>query len=168
MQMLPIPKPMLDDRPSGTEGLHRGGGLWNNSTALFLAIFLIVGVMSLLSLWGLGPLPVVARWFFPFVQLEPMAPRLRSRVDATPTVPLLQSEIDLLRVTSISLGKAPLAVICGREVGEGEFFRLKTARGTFPVRVEAIYDGSVRISHGSEIILAKLRPLAPPPRHPTK
>lgn len=152
--------------PSNTKSrLRSSGGLWGNGTAIFVVLPLAGALV-----WGVSFLTMKHRADSPIPTAtdsaaeEPREHPVASRFASTKVPPLPQSEIDSLRVTSISLGQHPIAILNGRQVAEGEFFRLTTPRGTFPLRVEMISDGGVKLSHGEQAIRLKLQPLATPPR----
>ena len=65
---------------------------------------------------------------------------------------------DMLRVSSIALGRAPIAVVNGTLVSKGDAVRLQTGEGIVFVRVKSIRDGVVEFSYGNQTICASLGP----------
>lgn len=78
----------------------------------------------------------------------------------TPAPSLAQISAGLLRVTAISLGHPRLAVINGRQVGEGDFLAVPVpaASVTIKLKVLKIGDGRIELSDGIQIITAWLAP----------
>jgi len=76
-----------------------------------------------------------------------------SPVDPTTVVPISS---DMLKVSSIALGRSPVAIINGHAVGVGEAVQVKTTNGTVSVRVVSIRDGSVQFQYGDQTIFANL------------
>lgn len=72
--------------------------------------------------------------------------------------------VDMLRISSIALGNAPLAVVNGQRLATGDLLEVKTPAGPATLRVVGIEDGTVHFKYGSQIIDAKW--MAPPT--PTK
>ena len=83
------------------------------------------------------------------------------------SVPVLP---DMLHVTSIALGKVPLAIVNGKRVAEGDWLEVKTDRGIGAVQVEKIEDRVVHFRSGEISIEAKLvQPsVAPSPSRPPR
>jgi len=63
----------------------------------------------------------------------------------------------MLKVSSIALGKTPVAIINGAAVGEGAMIQVQTTNGTANLRVISIRDGVVQFKYGDQTILANLR-----------
>ncbi|HYR22222.1 MAG TPA: hypothetical protein VEP30_04755 [Chthoniobacterales bacterium] len=68
---------------------------------------------------------------------------------------------DMLHVSSIALGRAPVAVVNGRIIGEGASVTLETPEGSATLRATSIVDGAVRFRYGSQTISANLRQTFP-------
>jgi hypothetical protein len=64
---------------------------------------------------------------------------------------------DMLKVSSIALGKTPVAIINGAAVGEGAMIQVQTTNGVANVRVVSIRDGIVQFKYGDQTIVANLR-----------
>ena len=64
---------------------------------------------------------------------------------------------DLFKVSSIALGKNPVAIINGVAVGEGGTVQVQTANGIVNVQVAQIRDGLVQFKYGDQTIFANLR-----------
>ena len=63
---------------------------------------------------------------------------------------------DMLHVSSIALGRVPLAVVNGTPIAEGGSLEVQTASGNATLRVTSIIDGAVRFKSGSQTISANL------------
>jgi hypothetical protein len=63
---------------------------------------------------------------------------------------------DMLHVSSITLGRAPMAVVNGVFVSEGTSIRMQTPDGNVDLRVGKIRDGAVEFRYGKEIISVNL------------
>jgi hypothetical protein len=72
--------------------------------------------------------------------------------------PLVPVNPEMLHVSSIALGSAPLTIVNGKRLAEGEWLVVPTPLGDASVRVVQIEDGVVRFRHGGETISAKLQP----------
>jgi hypothetical protein len=64
---------------------------------------------------------------------------------------------DMLKVSSIALGKNPVAIVNGTEVSKGATLQVQTTNGTANVTVISIRDGVVEFKYGDQTILANLR-----------
>ena len=64
---------------------------------------------------------------------------------------------DMLRVSSIALGKTPEAIVNGLPVCEGVVVRVQTTNGIAAVRVVSIRDGMVQFQYGDQTIFANMR-----------
>jgi hypothetical protein len=64
---------------------------------------------------------------------------------------------EMLDVTSIALGRAPVAVVNGEVITEGASLQLQTNAGKAILRVISIRDGLVKFRCGDQIIAANLR-----------
>ena len=63
---------------------------------------------------------------------------------------------DMLHVSSIALGRAPVAVVNGRIIGEGASVTLETPDGNATLRVARIRDGAVEFRYGGQTISVSL------------
>ena len=63
---------------------------------------------------------------------------------------------DMLHVSSIALGRAPVAVVNGRIIGEGASVTLETPEGNAILRVARIRDGAVEFRSGGQTISVNL------------
>ncbi|HST29441.1 MAG TPA: hypothetical protein VLK27_01220 [Chthoniobacterales bacterium] len=75
-------------------------------------------------------------------------------VDPTVVVPV---SADMVRVSSIALGRTPVAIVNGVAVEEGGTVRVQTTNGLAAVQILRIRDGVVECKYGEQMILAKLR-----------
>jgi len=75
--------------------------------------------------------------------------------------PSIEITAEMLHVTSISLGRVPLAVVNGTPITEGELLELQTASGNATLRVTNILDGTVRLKYGNQTISVSLRQVLP-------
>jgi hypothetical protein len=75
-------------------------------------------------------------------------------VDRTIVVPVSS---DMLKVSSIALGRMPVAIVNGVAVEEGGAVRVQTTNGAAAVEVVHIRDGLVEFKYGEQTILANLR-----------
>jgi hypothetical protein len=64
---------------------------------------------------------------------------------------------DMLKVTSIVLGRTPVAIVNGIAVTQGGTVQVHTANGIADLHVVSIRDGVVQFKYGEQIILANLR-----------
>ena len=64
---------------------------------------------------------------------------------------------DMLKVSSIALGKDPVAIVNGTEVSEGATIQVETTNGIANVQVVSIRDGVVQFKYGDQTILVNLR-----------
>jgi hypothetical protein len=78
--------------------------------------------------------------------------------------PSLSVEItaEMLHVSSIALGRVPLAVVNGTPITEGGSLEVQTASGSATLHVLSIVDGSVRFKNGNQTISANLGQTFPP------
>jgi len=72
------------------------------------------------------------------------------------TLPLVTS--DMLHVSSIALGRAPIAVVNGALASEDAAVPLQTGEGIVFVQVKSIRDGVVEFQYGNQTISASLSP----------
>ena len=63
---------------------------------------------------------------------------------------------DMLHVSSIALGRVPVAVINGRIIGEGASVTLETPEGNATLRVQKIRDGAVEFRYLGQTISINL------------
>ena len=78
--------------------------------------------------------------------------------------PLVEINEEMLHVSSIALGRVPLAFVNGTLITEGGSLEVETARGNATLQVTSIVDGAVRFKYGSQTISANLRQAVPPKR----
>ncbi len=64
---------------------------------------------------------------------------------------------DMLKVSSIALGKDPVAIVNGTELSEGATMQVQTTNGIANLTVVSIRDGIVQFKYGDQTILANLR-----------
>ena len=64
---------------------------------------------------------------------------------------------DMLKVTSIALGRTPVAIVNGVAVTQGGTVQVHTTNGIADLRVISIRDGVVQFKYGDQTILANLR-----------
>ena len=72
--------------------------------------------------------------------------------------PVVKIDPAALNVTAISLGQPRLAIVNGRQLGEGDEVLTDAAR----LRIVKISDGEVEFSSGAQVVLARLAPPKPP------
>ena len=75
-------------------------------------------------------------------------------VDPTVVVPVSS---DMFKVSSIALGRTPVAIVNGVAVGEGGTVQVHTSNGIATVEVVKIRDGLVQFKYGEQTIFANLR-----------
>ena len=63
---------------------------------------------------------------------------------------------EMLHVTSIALGRSPIAVVNGAFVTEGATIQLSMPEGNVSLRVQKIRDGAVDFRYGGKTICANL------------
>lgn len=78
---------------------------------------------------------------------------------APPPAPVVKISPDAVHVTAISLGNPRLAIINGKQLGEGDELVASAAR----LRITKISDGEIELSNGAQVILARLETPKPPP-----
>ena len=83
----------------------------------------------------------------------------KALVGLTPPDPTAASPVtsDMLTVSSIALGRVPVAIVNGILVSEGGIVRVQTSKGPVNVQVVRISDGLVQFQSGDQVILANLR-----------
>jgi len=64
---------------------------------------------------------------------------------------------DMLKVTSIALGRTPVAIVNGVAVTQGGLVQVHTTNGTADLHVLSIRDGVVQFKYGDQTILTNLR-----------
>lgn len=64
---------------------------------------------------------------------------------------------DMLKVSSVALGRSPVAIVNGVAVGEGGTVQVHTTNGVAAIEVVKIRDGLVQFKYGEETIFANLR-----------
>jgi hypothetical protein len=64
---------------------------------------------------------------------------------------------DVFKVSSIALGRSPIAIVNGLVVSEGGTVQVQTANGIVTVRVVSIQDSVVQFKYGEQTIFANLR-----------
>lgn len=81
-----------------------------------------------------------------------------SRSEATPVPMVVQIDADVLRISAIVLGHPRLAVINGRTVAEGDTIVVHTPARAVAVtlRVLKISEGQVKLSDGTQVVMARL------------
>ena len=65
---------------------------------------------------------------------------------------------DAIHVTAISLGQPRLAIVNGKQLGEGDEVMAAATR----LRIVKISDGEVELSSGPQVVMARLAPPKPP------
>lgn len=81
-----------------------------------------------------------------------------------PTVeqsPSIEITAEMLHVSSIALGRVPLAIVNGTSITEGASLEINTAGGKATLRVTGIVDGAVQFKCGSQTISASLQKAFP-------
>jgi hypothetical protein len=73
--------------------------------------------------------------------------------------PVARINPDAIRVTAISLGQPRLAIVNGRQLGEGDEVIAAATR----LRIVKISDGEVELSTGAQVVLAHLTAAKMPP-----
>jgi hypothetical protein len=64
---------------------------------------------------------------------------------------------DMLKISSIALGRTPVAIVNGTTVSEGGIVKLQTTNGIAYLRVVSIRDGLIEFEYGDQTIFANLR-----------
>ncbi len=64
---------------------------------------------------------------------------------------------DMLKVSSIALGRTPVAIVNGIAVTQGGTVQVHTTNGTADLHVVSIRDGVVQFKYGDQTIFANLR-----------
>jgi hypothetical protein len=123
--------------------------------------FVSIGHLGLMAAVALGTATVVGGSGYMIRELHRQAGIARAVVGlpATPVDPSLLVPIsaDMLKVSSIALGKTPEAIINGVPVGEGGMISIQTTNGIATVRVVRISDGMVQFKYGEQTLVASLR-----------
>jgi hypothetical protein len=78
--------------------------------------------------------------------------------------PSVEITAEMLHVSSIALGRLPLALVNGRPITEGGSLEVQTTSGNATLHVTSIIDGTVRFKYGNQTISANLRQAVPPKR----
>lgn len=71
-----------------------------------------------------------------------------------PPPPVVKISPEAIHVTAISLGQPRLAIVNGKQLGEGDEVVAEAAR----LRIVKISDGEVEFSSGAQVVLARLAP----------
>jgi hypothetical protein len=71
-----------------------------------------------------------------------------------PPPPVVKINLEAIQVTAISLGQPRLAIVNGRQLGEGDEVVAEAA----PLRIVKISDGEVEFSSGTQVVMARLAP----------
>jgi hypothetical protein len=69
---------------------------------------------------------------------------------------------EMLKVSSIAMGKTPLVIVNGQRLAPGDWLDVKTERGVATLVVEKIEDGAVHFRNGDMTIDAKMAPRSKP------
>jgi hypothetical protein len=75
----------------------------------------------------------------------------------TPPAPVVKINPDAIHVSAISLGNPRLAIVNGKQRGEGD----EVMAAATQLRIVKISDGEVELSSGAQVVLARL---ATPPK----
>lgn len=71
-----------------------------------------------------------------------------------PPAPVVKINPDAIQITAISLGKPKLAIVNGKQLGEGD----EVVAAATKLRLTKISDGEVEFSSGAQIVTARLAP----------
>jgi hypothetical protein len=71
-----------------------------------------------------------------------------------PPAPVAKISSEGIKVTAISLGRPRLAIVNGKQLGEGDEVMASATR----LRIVKISDGEIELSSGSQVIMARLLP----------
>lgn len=123
--------------------------------------FVSIGHLGLMAAVALGTASVVGGSGYLIRELHRQV-GIASAVVGLPAPPvdptvLIPISADMLKVSSIALGKTPAAIINGVPVGEGGMVNIQTPNGIAAVRVVRISDGMVQFQHGEQTLVANLR-----------
>jgi hypothetical protein len=110
--------------------------------------FISIGQVSLFAGFAVVTAAVVGGSGYVIREAHRQVAVVRS-VAGLPTPPLVTPE--MLQISSIALGRVPMAVINGVLVSEGAAIQLQTSGGIAILRVEKIKDGEVEFRYGREI-----------------
>jgi hypothetical protein len=123
--------------------------------------FVSIGHLGLMAAVALGTATVVGGSGYMIRELHRQAGIARAVVGlpAPPVDPnlLIPISADMLKVSSIALGKTPETIINGVAVGEGGMISIQTTNGIATVRVVRISDGMVQFKYGEQTLVASLR-----------
>lgn len=75
-------------------------------------------------------------------------------IDPATVVPVSS---DMLKITSIALGRSPIAIVNSVAVSEGGIVKIQTSKGTANVQLVRIQDGLVQFQYGEHPIFVNLR-----------
>jgi hypothetical protein len=169
--------PLLYSAVSRPERGASDGPLASRSRSSSITVFSFVGGFLLLVL------AILAIWIY-FSEQEPPRPepladrdtqrkRALSGTPVTPASPPAAGEAfvrvtpDMFRVTSIALGDAPLAIINGKRVAEGDSLQVTVGGREIFLHVAKIEDGVVHLAHAEQVIDVHLAPAtSKTPGHP--
>ncbi len=123
--------------------------------------FVSFGHLGLMAAVALGTATVVGGSGYLIRELHRQAGIARAVVGlpAPPVDPnvLVPISADMLKVSSIALGKTPAAIINGVPVGVEGIVNIQTNNGIAAVRVVRISDGMVQFKYGEQTLVANLR-----------
>ena len=74
-----------------------------------------------------------------------------------PVVPVVKIDPNAIHVTAISLGQPKLAIVNGKQLGEGDELIASATK----LRLVKISDGEIQLSSGAQIVMARLAPPKP-------
>ena len=121
--------------------------------------FVSIGHLGLMAGIALATATVVGGSGYLIQELHRQAGIAKVVVGLAPVEPSAVAPLtsDSLKVSSIALGRTPIAIVNGVAVGEKGTIRVKTLKGNADVQVVRIRDGSVEFKYGEQTILANLR-----------
>jgi hypothetical protein len=121
--------------------------------------FVSFGHLGLMAAVALGTASVVGGSGYLIRELHRQAGVASAAVGLTPADPtnFIPVSSDMLKVSSIALGRSPVAIVNGVEVGEGGTINVQTPNGTATLRVVSIRDGFIQFKNGEQTIFANQR-----------
>lgn len=144
---------------SGSELVGDSGRGSSISTLTFIGLFVLF-VLAAFFVWMHFAAPKTEQrqpTIEPAVR-EASAPPARPTPAARAAGNIVPVFPDMVKVTSVALGKTPLAIVNGKRVAEGDSLEIKTERGVATLVVDKIEEGAVHFRNGDIPIESKLVP----------
>jgi len=121
--------------------------------------FVSIGHLGMMAGIALATATVIGGSGYLIQELHRQAGIAKAVVGLAPLDPSIAVPVtsDMLKVSSIALGRVPVAIVNGVAIGEGGTLRVQTSNGTANVQIVQIRDGLVQFKYGERTLIANLR-----------